>query len=241
MTVRLDQMSLANLAFAKLPRSKNNVVALIAWACGENNSEDISTKAKWNPWDTEQKMSGSTDFNTAGVQNYPSMVIGLEAWNKTLHNGHYDKIIDCLLDNADPQTTLEAIAASPWGYPVDKTILPTILANFDHYAALPVGGSEDGTTMEVINNEDVTATAAEETDGIVSDPVPTPANAHVQSPAIETKDATVTEGNNVLSALSAQLSDFISTHQSANSALAAEIRTHIAELEAVATKLESLV
>jgi hypothetical protein len=249
MTVRYDEMSIAALAASKLPRSKNNVISLIAWACGENNSTDLSTKAKWNPWDTEEPGEpGETDFNKAGVKDYPSMVEGLQAFLRTLHNGHYAPIIKCLEESADPQTTLTAIANSPWGYKGDLTILPVILADLGHYAGLIVGGSE-GTTVEITDGitSDKPVTAAEEASNapVAETPVietPAPAPAPAPLPAEEVKaNADVKEGDNILSALQAQLGTFIQTHQSANSALAARIRTHISELEAIATALESLV
>lgn len=243
MTVRLDQMSLLNLTYAKLPTSKNNIVSLIAWACGENNSTNIESKASWNPWDTEERMPGSTDFNKAGVQDYPNAVVGMQAWAKTLNNGHYASIIHCLKQSADPQTTLEAIAGTPWGYAVDKTILPTILSNFDHYASLPVGGSEDGTTVS-IDNETITATTAEQSDGIEAAPVaaPAPVDSHVTPTAAEaTAESDLKEGDNVLSALQAQLTSYVASSGATHSALAAKMRTHISELEAIATALEALV
>jgi hypothetical protein len=51
-----------------------------------------STRAMWNPLATTWKMPRSTDFNAAGVQNYPDQVTGIEATANTLRLSHYDAI-----------------------------------------------------------------------------------------------------------------------------------------------------
>jgi hypothetical protein len=40
--------------------------------------------AEWNPLNTTEPAEGATDYNSAGVKNYPSMQSGIEATLATL-------------------------------------------------------------------------------------------------------------------------------------------------------------
>ena len=60
---------------------------LDAWAKAEGGS------AAFNPLNTTEPWPGATDYNTAGVKNYPNGAAGIAATAKTLTNGFYDGIV----------------------------------------------------------------------------------------------------------------------------------------------------
>ena len=67
-------------------RSEFALAAFDAWARMEN------TRARWNPLATIMKATGSSDFNSVGVQNYPDSETGMEATADTLALSYYDAI-----------------------------------------------------------------------------------------------------------------------------------------------------
>ncbi len=69
-----------------IERSNFALAAMETWAGMEN------TRATWNPLATTWKMTGSTAFNSAGVQNYPDQATGIEAAANTLALAYYDAI-----------------------------------------------------------------------------------------------------------------------------------------------------
>jgi hypothetical protein len=75
------------------PTTNENLKFLYAWRQSEGKS------GKYNPFNTTQSMSNSTNFNSVGVKNYASMDDGLNATIKTLNNGRYGCIIDGLKSN----------------------------------------------------------------------------------------------------------------------------------------------
>jgi peptidoglycan hydrolase CwlO-like protein len=120
------------------PTCQSNQVVMVAWQLAE------FTQAAWNPLATTRPLAGSTGFNGAGVQNFPSMRLGLLANRLTLYNGWhsygYGAIVSNLRACSPPYTTANAIRASRWchgcangGYVVNK--IGEVAANFDLYAA----------------------------------------------------------------------------------------------------------
>ena len=89
-------------------------------------------------------MSGSTTFNSVGVQNYVSLDQGLQATRFTRVNGPafgYGAILSDLAACSDPMSTARAINASMWcrgcaggAYVVND--IPKVEANYDLYAQL---------------------------------------------------------------------------------------------------------
>lgn len=73
--------------------------------------------AKYNPFNTTQKMPNSTRYNSAGVQNYATPQEGIQATVKTLHYKEhgYEKIINYLKANKSAVDICKAIAESDWG------------------------------------------------------------------------------------------------------------------------------
>ena len=48
--------------------------------------------AKYNAWNTTEPWPGATDYNSAGVKNYPSAYAGTAATVATLRNGLYPRM-----------------------------------------------------------------------------------------------------------------------------------------------------
>lgn len=116
-----------------------NKVVLVAWQYSE------FTQAAWNPLATTHQMPGSTLFSSFGIQNFPSLDVGLQASKLTIDGGldryGYRAIVDALARCADAMTTARAVNASSWcrgctyGMYVTGNI-PKVEANYDVYAAL---------------------------------------------------------------------------------------------------------
>ena len=116
-----------------------NKVVLVAWQYAE------FTQAAWNPLATTHQMPGSTLFSSFGIQNFPSLDVGLQASKLTIDGGldryGYRAIVDALARCADAMTTARAVNASSWcrgctyGMYVTGNI-PKVEANYDVYAAL---------------------------------------------------------------------------------------------------------
>jgi len=90
----------------------NPVVAVVCWIAGE--APATPTGAQNNPMNSTQQISGSTDFNSVGVQNYKTKEDGLKATVQTIRNGRYDDIIAALRDKRDYVTTTTIIDRSDW-------------------------------------------------------------------------------------------------------------------------------
>ena len=104
-----------------------------------------------NPLNTTQQMNGSTVLsgNTAGVQNYNDLDVGVQATVKTLRNGYYPNIVSALMagnaSEADSQGRLSS-DLSTWsggGYSTvsDVAIQPS---NSIGSAGHPAGGPSTG-------------------------------------------------------------------------------------------------
>ena len=76
------------------PSTTANINSLAAWMRHEFGSWPPS--AKNNPFATTQKMPGSTQFNSVGVQNYASAADGVSANAQTITNGRYSGIVNAL-------------------------------------------------------------------------------------------------------------------------------------------------
>lgn len=98
-------------AYAGFPGSREKTVALVAQAAKEDS------QAAYNPLDTEEPGPNTTDYNSAGVKNYPSLLEGYGATLATFRNGYYPNLLAILEDPAGGSAL--AYAASPdlvtWG------------------------------------------------------------------------------------------------------------------------------
>lgn len=94
------------------PTCRENLVVVVAWQVAE------STQAAWNPLATTHRMTGSTGFNSVGVQNFVSLVQGLQATRETIEFGWdvygYGDIVTSLRACGRPMDTAGAINASSW-------------------------------------------------------------------------------------------------------------------------------
>jgi hypothetical protein len=87
--------------------------ALQAWARMEN------TKAQWNPLATTLKKPGSSDFNSAGVKNYPDQATGIQATADTIlyspsGSGSYYKAIQEMLSQESFNRQELQVALNKW-------------------------------------------------------------------------------------------------------------------------------
>jgi hypothetical protein len=92
-----------------LPKTSENVRAIVAWATAEG------TKASFNPLATTTKAANTTNFNSVGVKNYANYADGLDATVRTLRNGNYPNILAALASGTSAQAVAQAVANSPWG------------------------------------------------------------------------------------------------------------------------------
>jgi hypothetical protein len=94
------------------PLTAANELLIASWAAAEG------TKARYNPLATTQPYAGATNFNSAGVKNYPSFAAGVAATVQTLKNGRYPFIVQSLQSNnavAITQTREGRAEISVWG------------------------------------------------------------------------------------------------------------------------------
>jgi hypothetical protein len=64
---------------------------LMKWSTYEIGS--VSIVGRWNPLNTTTPEPGSWNFNSAGVQSYPTQASGVAATVRTLQNGHYPQVV----------------------------------------------------------------------------------------------------------------------------------------------------
>ncbi len=129
----------AHLLLARLgaPACQDNLIVIVSWEVAEG------TAAAYNPLATTHDYPGATEFNAAGVKNYPSLQAGLQATIETLRLGAathgYGAIVRGLEGCAPPETTATAINASDWCrgcagglYVLD--VLPLVEADYARFA-----------------------------------------------------------------------------------------------------------
>jgi hypothetical protein len=97
------------LARLGMPRSAENVRAIIAWQQAEG------TRARFNPLATTQPWPGATNFNSVGVKNFASYEDGLAANVDVIRNGRYENILAALRRGTSAEEVARAIADGPWG------------------------------------------------------------------------------------------------------------------------------
>lgn len=83
------------------------------WLQAQAQLED--TAARYNLLATTRNEPGSTNFNSAGVQNYPSYTAGVRATVETLMLSYYKHVVLCLFDPQQPFGYYRRLVhASPW-------------------------------------------------------------------------------------------------------------------------------
>jgi len=91
------------------PLDPTNASNLDAWQACEGGT------AAFNPFNTTEPWPGSSDYNSAGVKNYPNFNAGVLATVATLENGLYGSIISALKSSAPRSVFASAVGNSPWG------------------------------------------------------------------------------------------------------------------------------
>lgn len=91
------------------PVTTSNLDGLVAQQVAEN------TTAEFNPMATEEIEPGDTDFNSAGVKDYPTMEEGVAASVATLVNGRYPRTLDAIAKGNSAVNIANAWASEPWG------------------------------------------------------------------------------------------------------------------------------
>lgn len=91
----------------------NNEEAVIAWEAQEGGH--WKNNAHYNPLNTTYNYPPCTSINSVGVKAYTTWEQGIEANIFTIRLPFYANVVDCLKGNVNPDLTLHAISASPWG------------------------------------------------------------------------------------------------------------------------------
>ncbi len=92
-----------------VPGSDKNMAALLTVMHGE------ACVARYNAFATTLRVMGSMPFNSAGVQHYRTLAIGLQATRTTLSSPKYDAIRAALKKGTSLQAVITAWGDSPWG------------------------------------------------------------------------------------------------------------------------------
>jgi hypothetical protein len=91
------------------PVTQANLNALKAWQQAEGST------ARWNAFNTTQpsKTTGTSNYNSVGVKNYPTQKTGVDATVNTLKLSYYVDMVKALKNN-DQEAFIQALVASPW-------------------------------------------------------------------------------------------------------------------------------
>lgn len=133
------------LATGGYPLTDDNVRACLAWGRSEWGST-APPGAAFNLFDTTQPAPGATDYNSAGVKNYPDWWTAVHANVATLAQDFpgYQSIRDHLHAGQDASATCAAVSASPWGsHPTDEMLVEVVNDPANNADAL-VGDRPDG-------------------------------------------------------------------------------------------------
>jgi peptidoglycan hydrolase CwlO-like protein len=129
----------AELLLSRLgaPICQDNLIAVVAWESAEG------TAAAYNPLATTHDFPGATDFNSVGVENYPSLRDAIQATNDTLVLGSptygYGAVLASLSMCAPAESTGAAINASSWcrgcaGGLYVVNVVPLVRADYERFA-----------------------------------------------------------------------------------------------------------
>lgn len=120
-----------------VPHTNRNAWAGVSWIRAEGG------EANWNPLNTTQKMPGSTDYNSVGVQEYPDFETGLAATVKTITQTNpelgYAEILHHLRRSDPARQTLKAVEASSWGTGgLALEVLPSVREDYEKWASVEI-------------------------------------------------------------------------------------------------------
>lgn len=91
------------------PVTNENMKFLLAWRQAEGKGGDF------NPFNTTHKLENSTDFNSAGVQNFQTLDDGMYATLRTLTNGRYNCIVNGLINDIGAAEIAKCTSLKTWG------------------------------------------------------------------------------------------------------------------------------
>jgi hypothetical protein len=128
------------------PPSSEALTFFRAWRQAEGGT------ARYNPFNTTQRMPGSEAYNRVGVQHYPSARVGVDATVKTLLNGRYTALVQAIREGRSARAMADALAASPWGtgtlarqildgYAAGRSVKAPPIASLPGSPATVVGGT----------------------------------------------------------------------------------------------------
>lgn len=111
-----------------VPPNGKTLTFFVAWCAFEN------TMALNNPCATEKHYGNSYDFNSAGVQNYPTWQDGVDAWVLTIENGYYDNLLKVLRKStSSPRAMLNALDNAPWGSHPNTILYEIVEKDYNRY------------------------------------------------------------------------------------------------------------
>ena len=110
------------------PLNNHTVYAILAQMAGEN------TKARNNPLATTHSahVVGESDFNAAGVKNFPTFCAGMAASLETISRPPYDAVRAAIHRGVSAHDIVAAIEASSWG--THNIPLAAVIADPARYA-----------------------------------------------------------------------------------------------------------
>lgn len=127
------------------PATSANIGFLNAWMRREGGG------GANNPLNTTERMTGSTSFNSVGVQNYNSLATGVAATVKTLENGKYSDLI-AALRGGKPSINNEYAGLSTWSGNGYSSLSGISTGTFTPYTA----GGNVGSSVSTASAKDIT-------------------------------------------------------------------------------------
>ena len=130
------------------PTSPANLAFLTAWMTAESGPDTGNptlSAARYNPLNTTMTEPGSWPFNSVGVQNYPTLHIGITASADTTELRPYAGLLAALRAGADAIADAQALAASPWG--TGSLVLQSLTAGGSTTCTPPVASGDVGAVI----------------------------------------------------------------------------------------------
>ena len=147
MTTRSQWAELLLDAIPECTSYQDGVLAVVAWGQSERSYILAAGGAKNNLLDTERRWPGSSNFNSAGVQNYATQADGIAATVATITNGLYSPLLAAIRTRCSADLVCAAVCASPWGSKPTPAVLAAVRAAYG-----PIAGALGVATDEAVAN-----------------------------------------------------------------------------------------